>query len=130
MSTSTTATVTPVRERVAEELRVQLARRRMSATELARRIHVTQPYLSRRMTGEIAFDLDDLEKIAGTLGVSVRELLPRDRRATVDYHTPTLNHRSIPMPRQPMLENHHDRPADHRPPNRPSGSRRTALTRP
>lgn len=34
-----------------------------------------QPYISRRMTGEIAFDLDDLERIADVLGVRVSDLL-------------------------------------------------------
>lgn len=35
-----------------------------------------QSTLARRMTGEIAFDLDDLEAIANVLGVPVISLLP------------------------------------------------------
>lgn len=64
-----------LRERTAEELRVILARRRMSGSELARRTGLKQAYVSRRMTGEVAFDLDDLEVIATALGVTVMELL-------------------------------------------------------
>jgi transcriptional regulator with XRE-family HTH domain len=78
--------VTPIRAQVAEELRALLGRRRMSATELARRVGATQPYIWRRMSGEIAFDLDDLQKIAVVLGVSVSDLLPPSTRAS----SPTL----------------------------------------
>jgi transcriptional regulator with XRE-family HTH domain len=60
---------------MAEEIRVLLARRQMTATELARLAGLKQPYISRRMTGEIAFDMDDLELIAPVLGVRVAELL-------------------------------------------------------
>lgn len=64
-----------LRERTAEEIRALLGRRRISGAELARRTGMKQPYLSRRMTGELAFDLDDLEVIARELGVSVLDLL-------------------------------------------------------
>lgn len=62
--------------RVAEEIRVQLARRNISAAELARRTGLKQPYLSRRMTCEVSFDLADLDKISRTLGVTIHDLLP------------------------------------------------------
>lgn len=67
---------TRLRELAAEEIRVILARRRMSAAELSRRTGIRQQALSRRMTGETAFDLDDLERIADVLGVAVTDLLP------------------------------------------------------
>lgn len=75
MSEDVAARVTPMRVVIAEEIRVLLARRRMSASELARQMGTTQPYISRRLTGEIAFDVDDLEKIAGVLHVQPRDLL-------------------------------------------------------
>jgi lambda repressor-like predicted transcriptional regulator len=77
MSTSTLS------ERVAEEIRVRLARRNISAAELARRTGLKQPYLSRRMTCEVVFDMRDLERIAAALDVDVAELLPAraDRRS-------------------------------------------------
>lgn len=65
-----------LREGTAEEIRVLLARRRISAAELARRAGMKQSTLARRMTGEIAFDLDDLEVIADVLGVTILDLLP------------------------------------------------------
>ena len=64
-----------LRERTAEEIRVLLARRRMSAAELARQTGLRQQNLSRRMTGETAFDLDELEIIATALGVKVSDLV-------------------------------------------------------
>lgn len=75
MSEDVAVRVTPMRELVAEEIRVLLARRRMSASELARQMGATQPYISRRLTGEIAFDVDDLEKIARVLNVTPRDLV-------------------------------------------------------
>jgi len=71
------STETSLRERVAEEVRALLGRRKMSASELARQLSLTQKYVSRRLTGETAFDLDDLEKIAAIFGVDVADLLPR-----------------------------------------------------
>lgn len=65
----------PLRERVAEELRAILARRKMTATTLAELTGLTQPYLSRRMTGDVAFNIDDLDKIASVLEVPVTALL-------------------------------------------------------
>jgi len=72
-------TTTSLREHVAEELRALLGRRKMSATQLARHMGVSQAYIWRRLNGETAFDLDDLEKIASILAVDVLDLLPRDR---------------------------------------------------
>jgi hypothetical protein len=67
-----------LRERTAEEIRALLARRRMSATALARELRVSQTYIWRRLSGETAFDLDDLELIAKVLSVQAHDLLPRD----------------------------------------------------
>jgi transcriptional regulator with XRE-family HTH domain len=64
-----------LRERVAGEIRAEMARRRLSGRELARRTGKSAPYWSRRMTGEVAFDLDDLEEVAGLLDVPVSRLL-------------------------------------------------------
>jgi transcriptional regulator with XRE-family HTH domain len=110
-----------LRESVAEEIRVLLARRMMSASELGRRVGMTQPYISRRLTGETAFDIDDLAKIADALGVEVAELLPRpnegrlvttsrhretspreinDRKATLTGRTRPIGGPANPIPRQ------------------------------
>ena len=130
MSDNATVTATPMRERVAEEIRVLLARRRMSASELARQAGMTQPYISRRLTGEIAFDVDDLDKIAVALGVKPADLLgpiadkpvptvecvPRQVKAQARTHAPT---------RPPTRSG--DRHQTTRSPNYPTGARRPQI---
>ena len=49
---------------VADEVRTALSRRRISASKAAQALGWSQAYLSRRLTGTTAFDLDDLEAIA------------------------------------------------------------------
>jgi transcriptional regulator with XRE-family HTH domain len=71
-------TVGRIQQLAAEEIRVLLARRRMSAAELARRIGQKPQALSRRMIGDIPFDLHDLEVIANALGVEVKDLIAGD----------------------------------------------------
>lgn len=83
MSENVTASVTPMRELIAEEVRALLGRRKLNASELARRLGVSQPYISRRLTGDTAFDVDDLEKIAQILNVEVADLFPREGRTVV-----------------------------------------------
>ena len=68
----------PLRERTAEEVRALLARRKVSATQLAKAMQVSQAYVWRRLDGRTAFDVDDLETIARLLGVRVVDLLPRE----------------------------------------------------
>jgi len=125
MSDISTESVTPIREHVAEELRALLARRRMSATELARRIGATQPYLWRRMSGEISFDIDDLQKIAAVLGVGVSDLLPK---------TNTLRKTATPLGERVVATVGEDRKARTRPhrPGRPVRQTRPVdqMTRP
>ncbi|SCL43221.1 Cro/C1-type HTH DNA-binding domain-containing protein [Micromonospora pallida] len=74
-----TATRAHLRHLVAEEIGAHLGRRRMSGAKLARAIERSEMYVSRRLRGETAFDLDDLERIAEVLGVTVTDLLPADK---------------------------------------------------
>lgn len=53
-----------------------MARRRISGVKLAEGIGRAQQYVSRRLNGDVAFDLDDLEKIAVVLDVTLPDLLP------------------------------------------------------
>lgn len=75
--TTSTVRAAKLREGVAEEIRVLLARKRMSGSALAHEIGQSQSYVSRRLNGSTAFDLDDLEQIARVLEVSVTALLPK-----------------------------------------------------
>lgn len=69
-------TLSGIRETVAGGVRAELARRRMSASELARQTGLKQSYLSRRMTGETPFNVDDLAQIAAALRVPMSTLIP------------------------------------------------------
>ena len=84
-----------MREVIAEELRAVLARRRLSASELARRMGVSQPYISRRLTGDTALDIDDLEQIAGILGMEIADLFPMPGRVITTYATGRANDRQV-----------------------------------
>lgn len=66
-----------LREGVAEEVRALIGRRRTTGAKLAEAIGRSEMYVSRRLRGETAFDLDDLERIAAILNVEVSDLLPR-----------------------------------------------------
>ena len=61
--------------RVAEEIRVVMARRLMRQSQLARRIGVGEQWLSVRLRGKQPIDLNDLELIAGGLEVKPAALL-------------------------------------------------------
>jgi transcriptional regulator with XRE-family HTH domain len=58
-------------EYVAGEIRAYLARARLSGRRAALQLGWTQPYMSRRLTGDIPFDVTDLEALAGLLDVPV-----------------------------------------------------------
>jgi transcriptional regulator with XRE-family HTH domain len=73
-------------DRIAEEIRVLLTRRRMSGRELARRLDVSPGWVSYRLSGEQEIGTNDLQRIAAVLGVSASDLLPPSTRAS----SPTL----------------------------------------
>lgn len=56
---------------VAAEVRAQLARAQWTGRSMALRLGWTQPYISRRLTGEVPFDVNDLAAIAAVLGIPV-----------------------------------------------------------
>lgn len=76
-------TVTPLnrrrpqglREKVAQEVRAEIARAGFSVNAAAKALEWTQPYLQRRISGTTAFDVDDLEHISRWLGVPVSVLI-------------------------------------------------------
>jgi transcriptional regulator with XRE-family HTH domain len=62
---------------VAAEVRAEMARKRVTQGALARAIGKTQQFVSRRISGEVAFDTDDIDVIARELDVSPLDLLRR-----------------------------------------------------
>ena len=55
---------------VARRLREELAGEQISIAEVARRLGVTQQKLSRRMTGQTPWDVDELDEVCRVAGVS------------------------------------------------------------
>ena len=69
-------------QRVTEEVRAEMARRRLTQQDLADALRWTPGYLSRRLTGEVAWSLDDIEEVAAALQVPPLALLaPASRLA-------------------------------------------------
>lgn len=82
-----------LREQVAEEVRVWLARRRMSGAELSRRLGRSQTFVAKRLDGRQAMDLDDLQAIAQELRIPVAALIPSGNTTRGD--TRSSNHEYV-----------------------------------
>ena len=52
-----------------------MARRRVSQDQVAEVLGISQPQVSKRILGEIAFDVVELEKVGLLLGVKATSLL-------------------------------------------------------
>lgn len=65
----------PLSRLVAAKIARLLEERGMSGRALSRATGIPQKSLSRKLSGETAFDLDDLTPVADALGVKVSELL-------------------------------------------------------
>lgn len=60
---------------VAENVRAELARRRLTQEQAGAAIGLTQKAMSRRLTGEVEFSASELQKLAGLLEVPAGTLL-------------------------------------------------------
>lgn len=69
-------------QKTAAEVRAEMARQRISQSALAEQLGRTQQYVSRRIVGEVPFDVADLEKIAEFFGVPVSRLVPDNTTAS------------------------------------------------
>ena len=56
---------------VADEVRANLARRRISGIQAAKRLGWDQAYMQRRLAGKVAFDVADLGALAELLHVPI-----------------------------------------------------------
>jgi transcriptional regulator with XRE-family HTH domain len=81
--TQTEATGNSLARHIAREVRAEMARQGISQEALAERLGEgwIQKRVSRRLTGEVAIDLDELELIAAALGVPVAQFIPTPRAA-------------------------------------------------
>lgn len=63
---------------VAREVRAEMGRQRVAGSALAKHLGVSDMYISRRLNGDVPFDLADLEKVADALSVPVTAFLPTE----------------------------------------------------
>jgi predicted transcriptional regulator len=61
---------------VTERVREALAELGVSGAELARRVGVKQPYMARRLGGDVQWRVAELHDVAKALGVPVTRFLP------------------------------------------------------
>lgn len=71
MTSSPLPQATTRRAEVVDAVRAELARKRIPQSELSRLLGGSQSAWGRRMTGEIAFDVDELFKLSELLDVSI-----------------------------------------------------------
>lgn len=62
-------------ERVAANVRAELARKGITQTDLAAELSKSQPWISRRLSGRVPFNVAELAAIASVLDIAVTELL-------------------------------------------------------
>jgi transcriptional regulator with XRE-family HTH domain len=63
-------------DEVAANVRAEMARQRVTQQDLIERTGWSQPRISRRLTGAVAFDVAELAIVARALGKAPAELLP------------------------------------------------------
>lgn len=59
---------------VGANVRAEMARRGITQTQLAEQIGRSQPQLSKRLTGAIPFDINELTAVAEALSVPIEKL--------------------------------------------------------
>ncbi|MGZ0150692.1 helix-turn-helix domain-containing protein [Kribbella sp. WER1] len=69
-------------ERIGANVRAEMARHNISQTSLALQLSLSQASVSSRLRGEIAFDVNELHRVAGFLGVPVAVLLAEQPATT------------------------------------------------
>lgn len=107
-------------DRTATEILKALAARRQSQAALARAMEVPAMWVSDRLSGKTQITVNDLERIASTLGVKAASLLPEGDTETFPAHAIGRAVRATKT--QPTRG--HRRPGDRRPPGRPVASSR------
>ena len=65
----------PAVERVAANVRAELARKGITQTDLAAKLCKSQPFVSRRLSGRVPFDVADLAAIASVLDIQIADLV-------------------------------------------------------
>lgn len=67
--------VIDARSAVAAEVRALMGRHRVNQKQLAQALECSQAAVSRRLSGDVAFDVDELTRIAGLFETTLVELV-------------------------------------------------------
>lgn len=67
---------TGVSQAVADSVRAEMARRKITQLAVANALGVSIAAVSRRLSGHVAWDVDDLAVVAQLLDMDPRDLLP------------------------------------------------------
>jgi transcriptional regulator with XRE-family HTH domain len=62
-------------EQVTEQVTAELEHQHVSGSELARRMDVSQAFVSRRLSAKVPFNLAELDRVAEVLDVPVEQFL-------------------------------------------------------
>lgn len=76
MSTTQAAPTGPAAVAVGANVRAEMARRGISQAALADHLGLTQASISKRLTGRVAFDVNELTRTAEFLDVHITAFLP------------------------------------------------------
>ncbi len=68
-------------QRVAQEVRANMARRGRTQSDIATALGISQTAISRRLSGSVPWDVNELELVATALDVPIAELLPTEASA-------------------------------------------------
>lgn len=68
-------TETTPASQVGSRVRGLMAEKQVTQAEVARELGLTQPAVARRLAGSIAFDVNELTKVAALLGVATQSLM-------------------------------------------------------
>jgi transcriptional regulator with XRE-family HTH domain len=75
---------------VADTVRAEMARRRVTQGQIAAKLHLSQAAVSRRLNGDVAFNADELIEIARVIRVPVSVLFGEHANPSpVDAPPPT-----------------------------------------
>jgi transcriptional regulator with XRE-family HTH domain len=86
---------------VAEEIRVVMARRKLSARGLADLLGVSPSWVSYRLNSKQVIDLNELERIATALNVPFHSLLPTETQRPTQPIRPKFHHPVDPRKPRP-----------------------------
>ncbi len=78
--------VSPTAQAVAEEVRAWMGRKQLRGADLSRELGISQPQVSYRVRGELAWSLDELDTLAQVFGCDVADLLPARASTRAKLH--------------------------------------------